>query len=369
MRQTSADRSFSQRLCRPVLVILASLGLIAMGGATSPASSAIFGADSRTKLPKRLDHLRQSIGVIYNERTRTVCSAFCAGPDVIGTASHCVYRTKGEMPPPADKFVFVRPGTRAKPVRFAGAQNGAAAQHIVAGAFGISTKPPIEAARDWAFIKLQSPACRGHTLPIEPMMPQDIEREADAGRLFQAAFHRDYGRWTMAYSEPCSAGRDNEGTSARITERDFADPSRLLLHLCDTGGASSGSPLLLETPTGPKVVAINVGTFVQSRVLLQGGEVIKRMPAAPVANTAVASIAFADEPEKLRTSQIITHPADMKALQQRLTELGHYAGPVNGRFDGSLRQAIRAFEESAGLRPISLPTRALLEAVGRAGPR
>ena len=45
---------------------------------------AVFGEDNRKRIPKRLDALRGSIGVIYNERSRTVCSAFCVADDVIG---------------------------------------------------------------------------------------------------------------------------------------------------------------------------------------------------------------------------------------------------------------------------------------------
>ena len=43
--------------------------------------------------------------------SRTVCSAFCVADDVIATASHCVFRTKGETPPPPERFFFARPGT------------------------------------------------------------------------------------------------------------------------------------------------------------------------------------------------------------------------------------------------------------------
>ncbi len=330
-----------------------------------PADAAVFGVDSRAKLPKRLEPLRQSIGLIYNERSRTVCSAFCVADDVIGTASHCLFRTKGEAPPPPEKFFFARPGTRHASVRFAGASSKTAGQHILAGSTGISTKPPIEASRDWAFVRLQSPACRGHVLAIAPMTTPQIEAEAEAGRLYQAAFHRDYGRWTMAYSEPCSAGQGVDGSRAQVTDRDFADPLNLVLHLCDTGGASSGSPLLIDTPAGPRVAAINVGTFVQSRVVIQGSEVLHRMPAAPVANTAVSSAAFGAKLELLRGAGILTSAADMRALQRNLTALSLFEGSANGRFDKGLRTAIESFETSAGLPVTGLPTRSLLEALQR----
>lgn len=328
---------------------------------------AVFGEDNRKSLPKRLDNLRSSIGLIYNERSRTVCSAFCVAEDVIATASHCVFRTKGEAPPPPERFFFARPGTRHASVRFAGAASRSAAQQILAGAVGISTKPPIEAARDWALIKLSGPACRGQALTVKPVTPDDIEGEAKAGRLFQVAFHRDYGRWSLTYSDPCFGGRrgDADGAAPSVTERDFTDPLNLVLHTCDTGGASSGSPLLIETPAGPQVVGINVGTFVQSRVMLEQGVVVKRSPAAPVANTAVSAVAFAAKVEALRQASILTSAADLRTLQQHLQSAQLLGGPINGRFETRLRTAIELYETRARLPVLGLPTRALLDALTR----
>ena len=328
--------------------------------------AAVFGQDNRAPLPKTLEALRGSIGLIYNEQSRTVCSAFCVGDEVIATASHCLFRTKGETPPPPERFFFSRPHTSLPSVRFAGAGTRASAQQILAGAFGISTKPPIEAARDWALVRLQGPACRGKTLAIAPRTPAEIERDAAAGKVFQAAFHRDYGRWSMAYSQPCFAGRRGEehGPTPTVSERDFSDHINLVLHTCDTGGASSGSPILIETPDGPQVVAINVGTFVQSRVIIEEGEVVRRTPASPVANTAVASAAFAGRLEPLRTADILASASDIKQLQRHLIASGLLDGNATGRFDPRLRRAIETWEERAGKPVVGLPTRAVLEALG-----
>lgn len=322
---------------------------------------AVFGADQRTRLPQPLQMLRRSIGLIYNERSRTVCTAFCVADDVIATASHCVFRTKGETSPPPERFLFARPGTKLPSVRFAGAQNRAAAQQIVAGTVGISTKPPIEAARDWALVKLQGPACKGHALAIEPLTPEEIAREAAADRVFQAAFHRDFGSWAMAYSGACEAGRSVEGSGDTPPDKDFVDALNLVLHTCDTGGASSGSPLLIETSGAPKVVAINVGTFVRSRVALHEGVVVKRAPAAPVANTAVAAAAFAHRLDSFRQATVLTSPSDIRDLQRRLAGFNLLAGKPAGRFDERTRSAIQLYEAQAGLPLMGLPTRELLQ--------
>lgn len=321
---------------------------------------AVFGIDNRTRLPRRLDALRSSIGMIYNDKTRTVCSAFCVADDVVATASHCVFRTKGETPPPPERFFFARPNTRHANVRFAGATGKSSAQQIMAGTIGISTKPPIDAARDWAFIKLQGPACKGKSLEILPLTPDEVEREAAADRVFQVAFHRDYGAWAIAYSGTCEAGRRTEGSGGPAPERDFTDPLNLVLHTCDTGGASSGSPLLVDTPDGPKVVAINVGTFVRSRVIIEEGVVVRRTPASPVANTAVSSVAFASRLEPFRRSTILTTSADLKELQQRLNAIALLQAPLSDRFDAKLRTAIELYEASTGQPVTGLPTRELM---------
>jgi protease YdgD len=348
---------------------------LAAQGTPAPALSqalelhkvAVFGTDQRTRLPRELQGLRRSIGLVYNDRTRTVCTAFCVADEVIATASHCVFRTKGETPPPLDRFVFARPGTRLPSVRFAGAPARTTAQQIVAGTVGISTKPPIEAAQDWAFVKLQQPACKGHALAIEPLTPDEIAREAVADRVFQAAFHRDFGSWTMAYSGRCEAGRSVEGSDGAPPAKDFVDAVDLVLHTCDTGGASSGSPLLIETPDEPRVVAINVGTFVRSRVMLEDGVVVKRTPATPVANTAVGAAAFAHRLAPFRRASVLTSRTEIRDLQRRLAGINLLEGKPAGRFDERTRSAIQLYEAQVGLPPMGLPTRELLDRL-RAAP-
>ena len=337
----------------------ASISDVAVAGQVHKV--AVFGTDSRKRMPRNLQAMRSSIGLIYNEKTRTVCSAFCVADDVIATASHCVFRTKGETPPPPERFFFARPGTKHASVRFAGAQARSSAQHIVAGTVGISTKPPIDAARDWAFVRLQGPACKGKSLGILQLTPDEVEQEAAAGRVFQVAFHRDFGAWSMAHSGACAAGRRVEGSNGPAPARDFTDPLNLLLHTCDTGGASSGSPLLVETPDGPKVVGINVGTFVRSRVMLEEGVVVRRMPASPVANTAVSAIAFAGRLEPFRQADVLTAVADIRDLQQRLISMNLLDGRTSGRFDEKTRAAIQLYEARFGLPVTGMPTRALLQ--------
>jgi protease YdgD len=305
-----------------------------------------------------------------------MCTAFCVADDIVATAAHCVYRTAGERAPSVDAFVFTRPGSsNGDRARIAGAGQKSSAQNILAGAAELSVKPPIDAARDWALVKLGEPACRGQALPVRMLTSEEIIEQAAANRLFQVGYHRDFMAWQPVYSSPCQAGRSFGGSEWKSVMRDFAQPSHLILHTCDTGGASSGSPLMIETPAGPEVVAINVGTYMQTRVMMEGGEVVHRSKAGPVANTAVGSEAFAGKIEAFRRAVILASGAPMRALQVELKSRGLYRGPLDGMFGMRLRSAILDYERSVGLVETGLPTAALIKrleeenAVRRTGPR
>ena len=107
------------------------------------------GPDDRIALPAALRPLRDRLGVLFNIRQRTVCSAFCVAPDMIGTAAHCLYKTKGEKPARLADFWFARNyDTMRDYARIAGFDTGGGAQNVIAGSFALSTTPPIDATKD-----------------------------------------------------------------------------------------------------------------------------------------------------------------------------------------------------------------------------
>lgn len=275
------------------------------------APAAVFGTDDRVAVPVRHRSLNKSIGLFYNTKARTVCSAFCVADNVVATASHCIFKTAGEAPlDPAD-FRFSYPHMPAsRQARVAGAETGTASHHVIAGNMRLNIKPPIDASQDWALVRLDRPVCRGALLPVVPMSGADVAARARMGQVFQVAFHRDRLPWRLLYAAGCRVEPTFDRVERSQIERDFRNPSNLLLHRCGTGGASSGSPLLAETRDGPVVVGINVGTYVQSRVMLQDGAVTYRSQPEPIANTAVNATAFA---------------ADIRAF---ISPSRHYA-PVN----------------------------------------
>ncbi|MGQ0674153.1 MAG: peptidoglycan-binding protein [Hyphomicrobium sp.] len=311
------------------------------------AQPAVFGADNRSALPATLRHLESSIGILYETRTRTVCTAFCVGDDMIATASHCLFRTSGEDAPKLSGFTF-RPASKpAKAVtKIAGVESGGGAENIVAGSMRLSIRPPIEATRDWALVRLAAPVCRGRALAVSARAPADIKQLAEAGRIYQVAYHHDLPSWRLTLGGPCWMRRGEVAVERQTISRDFADTRDLVLHSCDTGGASSGSPLLFDGPAGPEVVAINVGTYIRSKVMMQNGDVVHRYKSDTIANTAVGSGAFAERLAAFKSAVIVSGRPSIKELQGLLAERGHYRGPLDGVYGVTMRTAIESFERA-----------------------
>jgi protease YdgD len=330
----------------------------------SPA--AVFGTDRRVPLPAQWKDVQDKIGLLFHVRARMVCTAFCVAKDIIATAGHCLYRTLGERPPQLDEFWFGRNYDTVRDfARIAGHGNASVAQNIMSGAMSLSVRPPIDATRDWALVRLARPACSKGVLALSVLGMDEILREAEAKHVFHVSYHRDFTPWKPAYARPCGVARNFEGADWDTIARDFADPAALILHTCATGGASSGSPLLLDTPAGPAVIGMNIGTYLQSKVVMQAGQVMRRMKADTIANTAVNTKSFAEKLELFRQAVILRSGAPMRELQARLRQHHLFAGKEDGNYSAALRSAIEAYEEEQGLPVTGLATQAVLQGLQR----
>lgn len=323
---------------------------------------AVFGRDDRVALPERLASVAARMGVLFNNPARTVCSAFCVAPAIIATAAHCVTvaSPQGTRLRSAD-FLFARAYDRERDyVRIEGFSTGAAAQHIYTGEFRLNVRPPIDAARDWALVRLERPVCRQGGIPVRPASSEDILAMAEAGRLFSVSYHRDLPSWRPAYSGPCHAARDFGASSWKTIAPDFESPDEIVLHTCDTGGASSGSPILAETLEGPVVVAMNVGTYVQSRTITQQGRAPSRQQTETIANTAVNARVFAEQIAGFQQAAILRAGNPIRQLQEHLAALGFYGGRADGDYGPVLKAGIVAYERARGLPVTGLATAPLL---------
>ncbi|NJO35937.1 MAG: hypothetical protein HC869_25510 [Rhodospirillales bacterium] len=237
----------------------------------------------------------------------------------MATAAHCLAGRASN----AGSFVFSRNHGRTRDTaRVEGFGNRAAAQNIVSGDFRMRVRPPIDAAYDWALLRMSRGICAKRSLQVRVFSLPEIMEEARANRIYQVSYHRDFAQWKAAYSKPCSVARDFDNAGWSAIEPDFLASERMILHTCDTGGASSGSPLLIDTPQGPAVVGINVGTYVRSKVTMQNREIARAPKAETVANTAVNAGAFASRIEALRSAHVQRccgpHLTRQAAVQKRL---------------------------------------------------
>lgn len=322
---------------------------------------AVFGSDDRIAVPARYRTQQNGIGLLFNSRSKTICTAFCVGESTIATAGHCLFRTAGEPLPPVDAFAFTRTrGAGSGAVKIAGSGVFSAQQNVLSGSSRLSVRPPIDAAKDWALVRLERPVCAGHVLAVRSLAPDEVAKAATEHRLFQLSYHRDYADWRLAYSQPCGSSKTIPGASTAAVARDFAEPGQLILHTCDTGGASSGSPLLVDTPQGPVVVGINVGTYVQSEVVIEDGNVVRRSKAASVANTAVTMASFRGRLDAFLRAEVLPSGERMRALQTGLRDHRLYDGPLDGRYGPRLKEAIMAYETAAGLLPTGIASVDLL---------
>jgi Trypsin-like peptidase domain/Putative peptidoglycan binding domain len=327
---------------------------------------AVFSDDRRSPLPDPLRGLKDRIGLLVDERSRTVCTAFCVAPDMVATAAHCVFhRSLGAGPlKPADIWFSKKGMTGTERVRITGSDTGKGLGNIMSGTTRLRLKPPIDATDDWAVVRLAQPVCEGGTLPVKSLSADRLLGEAAAGRIYQVAFHQDFRDWQLALDRSCEIRSEFDGLDANLIRKEFSAPRNLILHRCDTGEGSSGSPLLLDATGGPFVVGINVGTYLQSRLLLRGGLVIKRFAPATVANTGVSAAEFADRLVSFQTSETIAETADVKRLQAAMAERRLYAGVIDGILGEQTRKAIRDVQRQLGEVDTGLPSVALFEKLG-----
>jgi len=323
---------------------------------------AVFGKDQRKHLPQSVAAVAAKIGVIHDTRSHSVCTAFCVAPGIVATAAHCLYRTSDETPLRMSGITVQLHGDSAKS-RIAGTAEGVPQPNVLAGSMRLKVRPPIDASHDWALVRLENPLCKSGGIKLARRSVADVMRLARAGKVYNIAYHRDLPEWQPMLATGCPVLRNFKDADWQTIRHDFADPEQLLLHTCDTGGASSGAPLLVDGPNGPEVVGINVGTYVQSKVITLNGEVLHRFKSDDVANTGVNSQAFSDALDAFRNAEILASRRDMQLLQRQLLAKGLYKGTLDGVYGTATKTAIEAFQRAAHLPTTGIATWPLLQAL------
>lgn len=323
---------------------------------------AVFGRDDRGVLPPARRGFSEQIGLLYEPRSRSVCTAFCVAPDIVATAAHCLFRTNGERPLKLDGMWF-RLGLRnvRSHTRLSGAGAGGAGQHVMSGSMRLSVRPPIDASRDWALVRLARPVCRAGALRFSRRPAAEAIKLAAQRKLYQIGFHRDFRTWELALSRCDADPKLISRIDGKALARDFTEIDQLLLHTCDTGGASSGSPLFIDGPSGPEVVGMNVGTYVRSKVMMQNRKVLRRYKPDNIANTGVSAVPLGARLAIFSKAAIVRDRERMRELQQLLARSGHSPGPADGVYGPGLKAAIEAYERAQGFAVTGLATEALVK--------
>lgn len=381
-RSTRTRRSASREFCAIFLILYFAAWIYQPGQPRAGISSfphdgqrsarpltpvAIFGDDERRPLPEELSALEGKIGMLYEQSTQTLCTAFCVSRDIIATAAHCLFQPKnGRLPDLSEVTFRLNYGNTYQQTGIFGRRTPYTKHYIAVGTTAFNNEPPLSAPRDWALVKLERPICRFGALRIETNSPADLIKKSEEKKVFQVAYHWDYQHWQLAYSTPCRVRQDYDQIKWRFIRQHFIDHDQLILHNCDTGGASSGSPILLnvDPPNLPVAVAINVGTYTRTRILLRNGEIVKKLNPDIIANTAVNGSAFKNVIPELESAELISSQEDMMRLQSALQTRGLYAGVIDGELGRGTRSAILNFEASIGLQQTGLPTMALLRRFG-----
>ena len=327
------------------------------------APVAIFGGDQRVEVPEKYSALEGKIGMLYEQSTQTLCTAFCVSKGIIATAAHCLFQPKNNRLPDLNEVTFrLSYGKTYQTSGISGRHTPFTKNSIAVGTTSFNNEPPLSAPKDWALVKLERPICRFGALRVETKDVPELVEKSRQGRIFQVAYHWDYKHWQLAYSTPCKVSRDFAQIKWKFIKQHFVNPDQLVLHDCDTGGASSGSPILFDTGTaeGVTAVAINVGTYTRTRILLREGRIVKRLKPDIIANTAVDGTAFAGVISLLESADLLASNDDMLRLQTELQVRGYYTGTLDGQLGRGMRNAILRFETEQKLPISGLPTKALL---------
>jgi protease YdgD len=324
---------------------------------------AIFGSDDRREVPEELSALEGRIGMLYEQSTQTLCTAFCVAKDVIATAAHCLFQPKNARLPDLEEVTFrLNYGKTYQTSGIHGRRTPYTKNYIAVGTTSFNNEPPLSAPRDWALAKLERPICRFGHIKVQAAPVNELIRKSQQNKVFQVAYHWHYKHWQLAYASPCRIQRDYEQIKWRFIRQHFVDYDQLLLHDCDTGGASSGSPLLLnlDPPNAPVAIAINVGTYTRTRILIRKGQVVKKLEPDIIANTGVNGSAFNQVIAEMEVADIINSRDDMVRMQSELQSRGLYKGSLDGELGRNTRAAIIQFETLLNLPVTGLPTQALL---------
>ncbi|HPG89750.1 MAG TPA: trypsin-like peptidase domain-containing protein [Hyphomicrobium sp.] len=345
---------FVIRMTVAALLVLAAILAFSTAGSTT-GHAAVFGVDDRRPLDSTSASLTDKIGTLATRRGGALCTAFCVAPDMIATASHCLFGTAATRGPRLRDLAFkLAAGSAAeRSSEIAGSPSATQDQHIIAGTQQLAVSPPISASADWAVAQLETPICKAGGLALTTMPRGAIEEAAARGEIYQVAVHADLPDTQLRMARPCALRTEFPKADRATLARDFTTLSSIFFHTCDTAGGSSGSPLLITTRTGPQVVAMNVGTYVLAQSVPSARTAdVDRPQSEAIANTAIAVTAIGEAVARISDGDALTSASDIQRVQALLRDAGFYSGPISGAMTDAARESVSRFNALYG-RPVS----------------
>lgn len=326
----------------------------------------VIGKDQRVRLPEKYKSIGKGIGIVFQPGGGWACTAFCVKPSVITTNAHCLFGRPGVRGAiKLDQIQFAvtakSRGLRYRSSRLLLSDTKQPGLSIYSGYYR-SRRSLLEFSNDWALAKLRYPICKGAELELAQLSPRQIAKEAQANRLSLIGYHGDKqmdGKWL---SRNCRTRSTSDKRYLLPSQRRrLRRVDSLMLHTCDATRGASGSPLLVQGPAGPKVVAINAGTigftrYRRTRTGRRGRAVLSR-----ATNVAVLSRTFADGLERFSSEKLLTSGKAFQRVQQLLGTAGLYKGPIDGLYGPASRSAIVRYERRHQMAALGVPTESLLQ--------
>ena len=88
-------------------------------------------------------------------------------------------------------------------------------RNIQSGTSRLRVTPPIDAANDWAVVRLETPVCRAGGIALSQAPREEIEIAAMDGGVYQVSMHRDVSAETLVAGKPCRIAREFPGATRR----------------------------------------------------------------------------------------------------------------------------------------------------------
>lgn len=338
---------------------------------------AVLGKDDRTPLPEKHQAIAAGIGILGQPGLKGwSCTAFCVAPNIIATNAHCIVRnpTMGKRLN-LSKTLFILPSFKQS---FTGNNYKHRLSYpeyvhakkpylsIYSGSF--SKKTPLNSqGQDWAFTKLIHSVCKGRTLSFADVPLKKIKRAARKDKVFMIGYHGDKQMNERLYSKNCKIRSRNNPLYFLKPQRRIMNKQAILLpHTCDAFKGSSGSPIFLETKSGPKVVGINLGSLRYERYRIRRnrytGKIIsrKKLKNGKETNMAIQPKVFMAGLKRFEQETLLNSVGEFKQLQRQLKYLKLYRGRIDGILGNKTRTAIYNFEQQMKLSKLGLPTEQLL---------